>query len=70
MSASEPEQVTIKPIPVHIQYWTAWVGQNGHVNFRQDVYFRDLDLEVALTNPAYRVMEQLQARGGKKQAGL
>ena len=55
---------------MNINNITSWVGQDGHVNFRQDVYFRDLDLEVALTNPAYRVMEQLQARGGKKPAGL
>ena len=64
LAASEPEQVPIKPVPVHIQYWTAWVDQEGLVNFRPDVYFRDLDLEVVLKNPAYRVMEQLQASSG------
>ena len=63
-AASEPEQVPIKPVPVHIQYWTAWVNQEGLVNFRPDVYYRDLDLEVALKNPAFRVMEQLQASSG------
>jgi len=66
LSASEPEQVPIEPVPVHIQYWTAWVDQEGLVNFRPDLYFRDLDLEVALTNPAYRVMEQMQASVAKE----
>ena len=68
LSATEPVQVPIKPVPVHIQYWTAWVDREGFVNFRPDVYFRDLDLEVALKNPAYRVMEQLQAGAGKRLA--
>ena len=68
LAASEPEQVPIEPVSIHIQYWTAWVDQGGDVNFRPDVYFRDLDLEVALKNPAYRVMEQLQASAGKRLA--
>jgi murein L,D-transpeptidase YcbB/YkuD len=61
LSATEPKQVAIRPLPIHIQYWTAWADQDGVVNFRPDVYFRDLDLEMALKDPAYRVMEQLQA---------
>jgi murein L,D-transpeptidase YcbB/YkuD len=35
------------PIPVHILYWTAWVGPDGLLNFREDIYCRDLRLEDA-----------------------
>ncbi len=37
----------LEPVPVHIVYWTAWVGGNGQVNYRDDVYQRDADLELA-----------------------
>ncbi len=60
LAGTVPEQVSIKPLPVHIQYWTAWVDREGLVQFRPDVYLRDLDLDVALNEPAYRVMDQLK----------
>ena len=30
-----------EPVPVYISYFTAWVNQNGEVNFRDDVYGHD-----------------------------
>lgn len=30
-----------KPVPVLLAYWTAWVDNNGLMNFRPDVYDRD-----------------------------
>ncbi|TNF48402.1 MAG: peptidoglycan-binding protein [Deltaproteobacteria bacterium] len=64
--AVTPEQVPIKPLPVHVQYWTAWVSPEGLIHFRRDVYFRDLDLDVALTEPAYRVIDHLEVNIGMR----
>ncbi len=62
--ATAPQQTSIKPLPVHIQYWTTWVDHDGLVHFRPDVYFRDLDLDIALNEPAYRIMDQLKESAG------
>lgn len=35
-------QVTLKkPVPVYIEYFTAWVDETGRLQFREDVYKRD-----------------------------
>ena len=38
-------------IPVHIEYWTAWVTPEGILNFRTDLYGRDLQVGRALDEP-------------------
>ena len=56
----EPLRAEITPLPVHIQYWTAWVDEEARVQFRPDIYYRDMDLDVALTEPGYQVEMNLE----------
>jgi L,D-transpeptidase YcbB len=45
MNAGEQKFVKVKdPIPVLITYYTAWVDENGQLNFREDIYGHDSDL--------------------------
>ncbi len=37
-----------RPIPVHILYWTAWVSDDGQIQFRKDIYGHDETLDEAL----------------------
>jgi murein L,D-transpeptidase YcbB/YkuD len=37
-----------RPVPVLVLYWTAWVGLDGRVQFRRDVYQRDAAVLAAL----------------------
>ena len=39
------------PVNIHLLYWTAWVGSDGDIHFRPDVYDRDAAVNAALQEP-------------------
>ena len=41
-----------EPTNIHILYWTAWVDEVGHLNFRNDVYEKDKQLFATLDRQA------------------
>ena len=47
-SGSERAVRLSAPVPVYILYWTAWAGDDGHVEFHRDHYRRDAALASAL----------------------
>lgn len=45
MNSGDEQFVKVKdPVPVMITYYTAWVDDNGKLNFRDDIYGHDKDL--------------------------
>ncbi len=51
MNAGVEKYVTLKnPVPVYIGYLTAFVDNEGRINFRDDVYKRDAELAKTLFN--------------------
>ena len=45
MNSDEEEFVRLKnPVPVFITYYTAWVDENGKLNFRNDIYGHDAEI--------------------------
>ncbi|MES3628608.1 MAG: L,D-transpeptidase family protein [Longimonas sp.] len=49
MGRSDERTVVLNErVPVHLLYWTAWAQSDGTVHFRDDVYNRDIDVQMAL----------------------
>ncbi|MEP6927634.1 MAG: L,D-transpeptidase family protein, partial [Ginsengibacter sp.] len=45
MNSGDEQFVAVKnPVPVFITYYTAWVDENGKLNFRNDIYGHDADI--------------------------
>jgi len=66
MARNEPLRVNLaRSIPVHILYWTAWLDQEGVLQFRDDIYLRDLDLDLALNRR--RAQPERQPQSGRPQ---
>jgi murein L,D-transpeptidase YcbB/YkuD len=51
MNSGDEKYVKVKdPIPVVITYYTAWVDENGRLNFREDIYGHDERLAEKMFN--------------------
>lgn len=52
MNSGTEKYVKLKdPIPVFITYYTAWVDEAGHLNFREDIYDHDAKLTAKMFGP-------------------
>lgn len=53
VGSNQPKTVLLsEPVPVYIQYWTAWVDDRGQLQFRNDIYNRDSRLLARLRENA------------------
>ena len=55
LACGKEQYVTLNPtVPVYVVYFTAFVDQDGKLNFRDDLYKRDEALASALFTSASR----------------
>jgi len=47
-----------KPVPLYVTYWTAWIDEQGTLNFANDLYHRDMTDLAALQNENPKVGRQ------------
>ncbi len=59
-----------KPIPIHLLYMTAWVDEDGILQFRNDIYNRDRDLDTALMQRQPAQLPPLAVSPGMNAADL
>lgn len=53
IGSGETQAVVLRDrLNVHLLYWTAWLGQDGKIQFRNDIYLRDAALDRALEEKA------------------
>ena len=53
IDAGETKVIRLRtPLNIHVLYWTVWLGEDGRVEFRQDIYLRDAALVRALDEHA------------------
>jgi murein L,D-transpeptidase YcbB/YkuD len=64
IATGETRTVTLhRPVPVMVLYWTAWVGADGRLSFRNDLYGRDARVLRALNGPfQFRLRPVLHSR--------
>jgi murein L,D-transpeptidase YcbB/YkuD len=67
IATGENKTISIpKPLPVHILYFTAWVDDNGIMEFRRDVYGQDAKLAAALAQEPQVTLDFNPVRGPMK----